>query len=339
MRFENVMIESVAYELATETITSADIEEQISGTLERIGVGRGMLETVSGVTERRFWKPGTQPSEVATIAAHKAIEIAGIDPGNIGCLISTSVMKDYIEPSVACLIHGNLKLPASCINYDIGNACLGFVTGMVNVATMIDARIVDHALVVAGEANRALLTATIERLKSPAAGTSDLMANLATLTMGEGAVAMILSHQDVSKSGHKIKEAISLAATEHSRLCVAKDDFLYAIPRRLMIAGVALMTDTWMLAEKTFEDWKDENIDLYVPHQVSSHNTDAVIRAIGATKEKFKLTFPTLGNTGSAGLPMALALAAEEKRIQAGSRVCLMGIGSGLNSAVMSIDW
>ncbi len=339
MLFNDVMIESVEYVLGPHQVTSTDIEEQISETLARLGVRPGMLESLSGIRERRFWDLGTMPSEVATLAARKAIEIAGIDPHEIGCLVNTSIMKDYIEPSVASLVHGNLKLSPSCINYDVGNACLGFVNGILNIGLMIESKVIKYGLVVAGEAGREIVEATLERLQGSDVTKQELMTHLATLTLGEGAVAMVLSHKDVTRTGHKVNGAVNLSATEHNRLCVAKPNFMKANPGKLMVAGVKLITKTWELATKTLERWSDEQIDLYTPHQVSSHNTNAVVKAIGATKSKFKLTFPTLGNTGPAGLPTALAMANEDGQLESGDHVCLLGIGSGLNCTLMSVDW
>jgi 3-oxoacyl-[acyl-carrier-protein] synthase-3 len=339
MLFNNVMIESVEYILGPQRVTSSDLEERISDTLARLGIRPGLLEAISGIRERRFWELGTQPSEIATLAGRKAIEIAGIDPKEIGCMISTSVMKDYIEPSVASLVHGNLRLSPNCINYDVSNACLGFVNGMLNIAMMIESKAIKYGLVVAGEAGRELIEATVKRLQRADVTKEDFMEHLATLTLGEGAVAMILSHRDVSKTNHKINGSISLADTVHNRLCVAKPDFMRANPGKLMTAGVNLVAKTWKLAAKTFENWHDDHIDLYAPHQVSSHNNAAAAKAIGATKSKFKATFPTHGNTGPVGLPTALAMAAEEGEIKEGSRVCLVGIGSGLNCTLMSVSW
>ncbi len=165
------------------------------------------------------------------------------------------------------------------------------------------------------------------------------MENIATLTLGEGAVAMVLSHRDVSKGGHKINGSVGLAETKHNRLCIAKHDFMKAAPGKLATAGASLYSKTWKLAVKAFEVWGDDYIDLYAPHQVSSHNTNAVIKALGITRSKVKMTFPMLGNSGPAGLPIALAMAAEEGNIGKGSHVSLMGIGSGLNCMIMSVNW
>jgi 3-oxoacyl-[acyl-carrier-protein] synthase-3 len=204
---------------------------------------------------------------------------------------------------------------------------------------MIEARLIKYGLVVAGEAGRELIEATVNRLQKSDVTKAELMENLATLTLGEGAVAMILSHKDVAKTDHKILGAVSMAATEHNRLCVAKPDFMKANPGKLMMAGASLIAKTWKLATKTLDSWSDEEINLYAPHQVSSHNTTAVIKAIGANPSKVKLTFPTLGNTGPAGLPTALAIAHEDGDLHDGDHICLVGIGSGLNCTLMSVRW
>ena len=112
-----------------------------------------------------------------------------------------------------------------------------------------------------------------------------------------------------------------------------------AYPAKLMRAGLQLMEKTWQLATSTLAGVIDDQIKMYVPHQVSSHNTRVYIEALDLTASKVKLTFPWLGNTGPVGLPTALAMAGESDEIETGDHVCLMGIGSGLNSTIMSLTW
>ena len=85
------------------------------------------------------------------MAGRAAIDKAGIDPSKIGILISTSVCKENLEPSVACAVHHQLGLSTSCLNFDIANACLGFINAMHLAATMLDAGTVEYALIVDGE--------------------------------------------------------------------------------------------------------------------------------------------------------------------------------------------
>lgn len=335
----SVAIESVAYELPLHRISSAFIEEQLSRTMSRLRIPPGQLVGLTGIRERRFWPPDVMPSDVATQAARKAIEAASINPEEIGCLISTSVCKDYIEPSVAALVHGNIGLPPSCLNFDIGNACLGFITGMNTIIMMIEAGMIKYGLVVAGEGSREPIEATIQRLQSQEVTVKDFFNNFATLTLGSGAAAVILSHRNISNSGHIINGSANLAATEHCRLCFGQKDRMIADAPSVMTHGVELAYQTWKLASESLANWSDETIDHYIPHQVSARNMEALNKRLGLTPEKAHLNFHTLGNIGPAAIPITLGMAEDENQLMPGDHIALMGIGSGLNCTMMSVTW
>ncbi len=127
--------------------------------MERLGIRPDLLRELSGIMERRVWDEGTMPSEVAARAGEKAIEAAGIDRSKIGILINTSVCRDYLEPSTACIAHSMLGLPETCMNFDLGNACLGFVNGMDMVGNMIERGEVDYGILVNGETSRQITEA------------------------------------------------------------------------------------------------------------------------------------------------------------------------------------
>ena len=86
----------------------------------------GWLQSVTGIRARRFWSRHLRPSDIATAAAKRVLENTRFEKSKIGTLVSTSVCKDYLEPSVAAFVHENLGLSPSCQNFDAGNACLGF---------------------------------------------------------------------------------------------------------------------------------------------------------------------------------------------------------------------
>ncbi len=339
MFFKNVAIEAVAYELPPHIIRSVEIENQLSETVNRFKMQQGFIEGLTGIRERRFWDPGIQPSDVATLAAEKVIEKAGIDPSMIGCMVSTSVSKDYIEPSVASIVHGNLKLPSDCINYDIGNACLGFLNGMSVIGMMIDQGMIDYGLIVDGESSREVVESTIAFLNRPETGPDVLRDHFATLTLGSGAVAMILGRKDRSNTGHSLNGAVTKAATQHARLCLGQRDHMIADASKVLIFGVALAKETWEIACHTLENWSDASLDLFVPHQVSQRNMEVLTDKLNLEIEKFHLNFYTLGNIGPAALPITLAQAEEEGYAYPGAHVALMGIGSGLNCSMMSVSW
>ncbi|MGD8366607.1 MAG: 3-oxoacyl-ACP synthase III [Desulfobacterales bacterium] len=339
MKSGNVTIEAVAYTLPDRRVTSESIEDRLAPTMERLKIPRGTIVGLTGISERRFWDQGTMPSDVATRAARKVIDQSGIDPSQIGCLINTSVCKDYIEPSVACLVHGNLGLSSACINYDIGNACLGFVNAIVAVTLMIEAGMIRYGLIVDGEGSQEAVEATVDRLSSNRTTEKEFRENFATLTLGSGAVAMILTHRRYSKTGHVINGEVTRAATRYSRLCLGQPDRMIADAHGVLVHGVQLALETWQAASRDLDRWAEETIDLYVPHQVSRRNMEVLCKTLGISQEKFHLNFPTLGNIGPAALPITLAQAEESGRAAPGDHIALMGIGSGLNCTMMSVTW
>ena len=167
MQFKNVSIVGVAHVDAPHRITSSELDDRLAPTYARLGVQPGMLEGLSGIVARRFWDEGMQPSDAATLAAEKVLAHTGIDRSKLGILVNTSVCRDFIEPSTACLVHGNLKLAPECMNFDVANACLGFINGMRIVASMIERGEIDYGIVVDGESSRFVTESTIERLLKP----------------------------------------------------------------------------------------------------------------------------------------------------------------------------
>ena len=343
MLLENVVIETIAYELPPHRITSAELEDQIGATMDRLGVPRGRLEELAGIRERRFWDPGTPPSAAAIQSARAVIDRSGIDPGEIGCLINASISKDYVEPATSCFVHGALKLAPTCINYDVTNACLGFVTGIMNVGLMIETGLIRYGMVVCADDARPVVESTIRHLQSPDVDLRTFRDNFATLTIGSSSVAAILCHKDVSPSGaaHTVNGFVTRAATEHNRLCVGDNGYtsMTTDSSGLLAAGLTLAKQTWGQAERELPGWSDHTIARYAPHQVGSRHCAALAQALGITLEKMHVNFMTLGNIGPAAVPVSLAQAAEAGELSAGDHVGLLGIGSGLNCSMMSVTW
>lgn len=330
---------AVAASLPENVVESAAIEDLLAPAMSRLSYPKGIIVGLTGIKERRLWDPGVTPSAAAIMAGGKALEQAGISPEKIGCLISTSVSKDFLEPSVASLVHHGLSLSPHCVNFDVGNACLGFLDGINTASMMIETGRVTHAMVVAGECSREPLENTVRMLLEPNVGAQDFQDNFATLTLGSGAAAMILTRENLALGRPVIEGSVSLAATEHCRLCLGHHNRMTADAPSVMKHGVKLAHDTWKKAEMSIEGWSDEKIDLYVPHQVSARNMLVLTRTLGLAAGKAALNFQYLGNIGPAAIPITLALSEEDGRFAPGMRAALLGIGSGLNCSMMSVRW
>lgn len=343
MRFNDLAIESIAYELPPVRVTTDQLAARLEGVLRRYRIPVDTLKQFTGILERRFWHRGQPVHEAATAVAHRAIERAGIRPHQVGILINTSVSKDYLEPSMASLVHGDLGLPPHCRNFDLANACLGFLNGMEVAGRLIESGVADYALLVDGESAGDVVEATLTRLEDPNTSLKDFWEAFATLTLGSAAVAMVLSRATLSQTTHRVNGAVSLADTANSRLCMGTAERMVTDSARLMKAGVALARRTWNVASEQLNTqlntWSDKGIGHYICHQVGASHMVALAEALGISMAKCVLSYPTHGNVGPAAVPLTLALATESGRVKEGDHVALMGIGSGLNVTMMSVTW
>ncbi len=333
-RYSNTAILSVCAVDAPQVVTSAELDARLADSYPRLGLRAGLLERLAGIVERRWWQQDVSFADAAAMAGEKAIAESGVDPARIGFLVNTSVSRAHLEPSTAVAVHHALGLPTACLNFDMSNACLGFVNGMQVAATMIDAGHIDYAVVVNAEGARYTQERTIERLSRQDATPQDAVAQFATLTLGSGAAAMVLGPADHHPEGHRFVGGVTRAGTEHHELCVGDLELMRTDARGLMDAGVALSRALWQEARSEF-DWTD--MKRYVIHQVSQVHTAAICRALGLNRARVPLTFPTRGNIGPASVPFTLAT--EVDSLEAGDRVLLMGIGSGLNASCAEIVW
>lgn len=334
----NVFLEAIAYDLPPYVVSSASIVEQLESTSHRLGIDTGQIMAATGVEERRFWGREMTIVSAATVASRRAIEKSGLDPSEIGALVSTSVCKDYVEPSVASMVHGELGLSPGCLNLDVGNACLGFLNGIALVADLIELGRIRAGVVVDAESSREVVEATVARLQRPDVRVEDLRLNFPTLTLGSGAVAVVLTHRDVGQRRHRLVGHVSLADTVHRHLCVGKPQEMLVHAQELLKAGLMLARQTWGMGQKLL-GWTSTNLDFIVGHQVGAKHFARLFELFGLDSSRTFVTYPFLGNVGPASIPLTLAIAAERGLIRPGYRLGLMGIGSGLNCLMMEIEW
>lgn len=348
MKFAHVCLESFGYVLPEEVVTSAELERRLGPVYERFNLHEGRLELMSGIRERRFWPEGTLPSEASSRAGRRALEASGASPGEIGCLLHTAVSRDFLEPATASVVHRNLGLPREAVTYDISNACLGFVNGMVSLGNMIELGQVAKGLIVAGESSRQLVETTIADLLAAGNLTRQrLKLAFASLTIGSGAVALVMAHQSVSRTGHRLLGGTARAATGHNDLCRGTADtgfdpdaamLMNTDSEMLLVQGCALAAETWACFRDAL-GWSKDKVDRVFTHQVGSAHREKLYESIGVDQTKDFSTLEFLGNVGSVSLPITMAIGVERDPPAPGERVAMLGIGSGLNCVMLGVQW
>ncbi|MCY2960696.1 MAG: 3-oxoacyl-ACP synthase III [Planctomycetota bacterium] len=343
MRFQDIALAGLAHHLPDEVLTSARIEERLAPLYARLSLSPGRLELLSGIRERRAWPRGTRPSSVAARAGALAIERSGLARERIGVLVHASVCRDFLEPATASVVHQALGLAPRCQAFDLSNACLGFANALVVVAGMVERGEVEAGLVVAGEDGGPLVEATIARLLAAGPDArSELKRAFASLTIGAGAAACVVTRGELAPTAPKLVGGASLAATEHVELCSgdftagADGPLMATDSEALLRAGCELARRTWLEFEREV-GWSRGDVDRIVTHQVGSAHRRLLFESLVLDPGRDFPTFPTLGNMGSVSLPATLALAREAGFVRPGDRTALLGIGSGLQCLMLAI--
>ncbi len=338
MLFQHVAIAGLAHIDAPRRLSSEEINVRLKPTLDRLGIKTDVLGDIAGIHSRYLWEDDAQASDVATLAGVKALADAGIDPDKVGLLVNTSVSRDYLEPSTASIVSGNLGLPDTCQNFDVANACLAFINGMDIASRMIERGEIDYALIVDGETANLAYEKTLERLSSENATEEQFRNELATLTLGSGAAAMVLARAELAPGAPRYRGGVTRAATEWNKLCRGNLDGMVTDTRMLLIEGIKLSQKTFGAAKLAL-GWVADELDQFVIHQVSKVHTAAFTKAIGIDPKKVLTIFGEHGNIGPASVPIVLSKLREMGRLKKGDRVALLGIGSGLNCSMAEVVW
>ena len=338
MLFQHVAIAGLAHIDAPRRLSSDEINVRLKPTLDRLGIKTDVLGDIAGIHARYLWEADAQASDVATLAGVKALADAGIDPDKVGLLVNTSVSRDYLEPSTASIVSGNLGLPDTCQNFDVANACLAFINGMDIASRMIERGEIDYALIVDGETANLAYEKTLERMTRADVTEDDFKNELATLTLGSGAAAMVMARAELAPGAPRYKGGVTRAATEWNKLCRGNLDGMVTDTRMLLIEGIKLATKTFEATRQAL-GWAVDEIDQFVIHQVSQPHTNAFIKAFGIDPKKVMTIFGEHGNIGPASVPIVLSKLREMGRLKKGDRVALLGIGSGLNCSMAEVVW
>ena len=333
-RFAGVSLLAVTSRIPTGVRTSAAVQQRLAPALRRLRLPTTLLERVAGVRERRAWAAGEDVDDATVAAGREALAVAGVEPADVGLLINTSVTRRHLEPSVAVRLHHGLGLPSSAINFDIANACLGFVNAMSLAGTMIDSGQIKYALIIDGEDADDVQVTTVNRLLGEGVKRKDFMAEFASLTLGSGAAAAVLGPADAHPKGHRVVGGITRAATQFHDLCVGSVEGMFTDAKALLKNGLELVQAAWRDA---LPDWSWKDMDRYITHQVSKVHSDSFVKSVGLDPTRVPATFPTLGNIGPASIPITLDR--EQKSLRPGDRVLLMGVGSGINTAMLELAW
>jgi 3-oxoacyl-[acyl-carrier-protein] synthase-3 len=257
--------------------------------------------------------------------------------------LHASVCRDFLEPATAAQVHFNLKLSPDCMISDLSNACLGVLSSMLMAGNMIERGVIKSALIVSGENAGPLIQETLAHLlKDPEMDRKKIKPFIASLTIGSAGVAFLLTHDSLAPSAPKVLGGTTLTDSGSVELCQGDGStqglMMATDSEALLKAGVKLSQANWEKARRDL-GWENHEVDKIIPHQVGTAHRLAMLTELGLPLDRDYQTFEQYGNTGSAALPLTLIKASEAQFFKKGDKIALLGIGSGLTSTMLGMEW
>jgi 3-oxoacyl-[acyl-carrier-protein] synthase-3 len=285
----------------------------------------------TGISERHIAAPGQLTSDLAVRAARKALEAAQIEPNEVDLIVLATATPDNTFPATAAKVQAQLGIKKGAA-FDVQAVCTGFIYALATADNFIKAGQAKTALVIGAE--------TFSRIL-------DWKDRGTCVLFGDGAGAVVLraapsngsasergtlsTHLHTDGSGYDllyVDGGISTGTNGFLRM-EGKEVFKHAVTRLAEVVDEAL----------TANGLRASDIDWLVPHQANRRIIDAMGKKLGLAKEKVVLTIDRHANTSAASVPLALAEAAGDGRIQPGQLVLLEAMGGGLTWGAALVRW
>lgn len=273
----------------------------------------------TGIRSRHLVEAGVTTSQLATEAARRALDAAGLKPADIDLVIVATTTPDMVFPSTACLVQNALGMPAGAAAFDLQAVCSGFVFAMTVADKFIRSGSHKRALVIGAE--------TLSRIL-------DWSDRTTCVLFGDGAGAVVLEadevpgvmasamHADGSQTG-----ILSAPGQIHGGV-VTGSPFVRMDGQAVFKFAVRVLSE---VAQEVMEQASlpSDQLDWLIPHQANIRIMQATAKRLGVPDERVVVTVDQHGNTSAASVPLALDVAVRDGRIQRGQTVLLEGVGGG----------
>ncbi len=332
-------IASVGVAIPEEVVTTADINRRI---LEATGlqITNGLVERLTGVRTRRYRAPGQQSSDLAVAAAKQAIERAGIPVSEIDLIIFAACTQDISEPATANIVQEKLGITEAQA-LDVKNACNSFLNGLDVADSHIRAGKSRCALVVSGETLSVGVDWKIRDF-------DDMKSRLAALTLGDAGAAAVLQAVPARDNrgilttrfrsyGHLWRLATVLAGGSMHHL-EHEHSYFRSHSAKLRESAYEFIPD---MVQAVCDEvgWKTTDIDPACGHQVTEELVYGLAKVCNIPAEVSVVTVTDFGNTAAASIPLAMAKAYDQGRLQRGMKVLLIGGAAGFSVGVIPLIW
>ena len=323
---------------ATITGTGMYVPERIlsNADLERmVETSDAWIRERTGIAERRIGAPNQASSDLALIASQRALDAAGIEPGDIDQIIVATTTPDRILPSCACTLQAKLGARRAAA-YDIFAACTGFIYGMGIARGVIGTGLAENVLLVGVE----MLSRIVDygdRNTCVLFGDGAGAAVIRPCAPGDGILSVSIRSDGVLgdllevPAGGSLRPASEQTVREHGHYIKMRGRELFKVAVRGMEESLRKALDDAGLTP--------DALDLVIPHQANQRIIDATRERLGVPAGNVILNIERYGNTSSASIPISLDEVVRAGRLKPGDNVGFVAFGGGATWGATVSRW
>lgn len=315
MSTRNAVVRGLGGALPRRVITNEDLSVTLDTSDE-------WIRRRTGIVERRHADESESTSALATTAARRALDSAGVDSADL--LILATSTPDQICPATAPKVAANLGLDGIAA-YDISAVCSGYIYALATASWAIGSGAVGSALVVGAD--------TFTRLLDPADRTTSVI-------FGDGAGAAFLSAGSADEPGAILASTLHADGTGETLIQVPRGagSFFEMQGKEVFERAVSAMSDSvnTVLARV---GWTTADVDSLVAHQANRRILDTVASVTGIPDSKAEVHLDRVGNTSAASIPLAMTDAAVKGHRTPGDKAVLTAFGGGTTWGAAAMTW
>jgi len=289
----------------------------------------------TGIEERRIAAPEQASSDLAVIAAQRALAGAGLTADDVDQIVVATTTPDRILPSCACTVQSKLGAKRAAA-YDVFAACTGFIYGLGIGRGLVATGMADTVLVI-GVETLSRVTNYSDRNTCVLFGDGAGAVLLRPCTSGEGVLSIVMQSDGDLGEILEIPAGGSRTAMTPERLA-AGEQYIRMKGKELFKVAVRNMDESLRQALDQ-AGFTPGDLDLLIPHQANLRIIDAVRERLEFPPEKTLINIQRYGNTSSASIPISLDEAVREGRVKRGDRVGFVAFGGGVTWGAAVMTW
>lgn len=311
-----------------KVLTNFDLEKFLDTSDE-------WIVTRTGIRERRAAADGEFTSDLATHAARRALEMAGVGVDEIDLIVVGTITGDFPWPATACLVQHKLGATRACA-FDVSAACSGFVYALDAALAKIESGKSRKALVIGAE----VLTRAIDWQDRNTCVLFGDGAGAVVLEASEGDAGIISTHLHTDGSYWELLHQPGFG----SRNPPSEEGLLNRLPYLKMQGNEVFKVAVRSLSEVALEALSANgltpaDVDLFIPHQANRRILEATAKRVGLKEDQVYMNVERYGNTSGASIPLALDEANRAGRLSEGDLVLLDAFGGGFTWGAVLLRW